>query len=55
MAKAKKVESKFSRYEDRQKAKGLVKVHPWIPEEDKVKHQAYCDRLRKAHSKKVSK
>jgi hypothetical protein len=50
-----KTESKFTRYEDRQKAKGLMKVHPWIPIEDEIKVKAYCERLRKSHAKKASK
>lgn len=43
--------SKFKAYEERQKAKGMKKIHVWIPvdQEDNVKR--YCERKRKAHEK----
>lgn len=42
---------KYKRYEDSQKAKGLQKIHPWVPVEDVERAMKYCARLRKAHAK----
>lgn len=46
--------SKFQAYEERQKAKGLKKVHPWIPEEDEERVLRYCARLRRQYEKRQS-
>jgi hypothetical protein len=46
-------QSKFQRYEQKQKDRGYIKKHPWIPAEDSERFDRYVDRLRKAHAKKA--
>ena len=48
-------DDKYKRYEKNQKAKGLQKIHPWVPEGDVDRAMRYCERLRKAHAKKMKK
>ena len=45
-------ESKYARYERKQKERGFVKVHIWCPKGDQVAVKKYAEKKRKAHLKK---
>ena len=45
-------QSKYQRYEENQRGRGLVKVHMWVPAEDKQRALNYGGRLRKSFAKK---
>ena len=44
-------ESKFQRYERKQKERGYVKKHPWIPERDVERFDKYVAKLQKAYER----
>ncbi len=45
-------ETKYSRYEDNKRARGYVKIHPWVPEKDRAAIDRYIAKKVKAHEKK---
>lgn len=49
-----KPQDKYSTYAERQKERGLKKIHVWIPETEEDNVKAYCERKRKAHAKKAA-
>lgn len=56
MAKKKAAEAadtKFKRYDDNQRNRGMVKIHMWVPEDDRERALKYGGRLRKAYAKKL--
>ena len=46
-------QSKYQRYEQNQRDRGLVKIHMWVPADDKQRALNYGGRLRKAMAKKL--
>lgn len=45
---------KYKAYDERNKEKGVIKVHPRIPLRDKERVLKYCARLRKAYDKELA-
>lgn len=43
--------TKFQRYEERKREKGYVKIHPWVPFEEREAIEKYIARKCKAHEK----